>query len=97
MQALKHMKAATHTNTLEYLLIIYGQNHYNAVWYNTKIKTKGNNKIRRKKQNTQINNKNCSTQKRKRKVRGNKRKRKKTKKLVKRNIKTKHKSNKKKQ
>ena len=49
MQALKDMQAATHKKHPEYL--IYGQNHYNAVWYNTKIKTKGNNKIKRKKIN----------------------------------------------
>jgi hypothetical protein len=51
MQALKDMQATTHTKNPEYL--IYGQNHYNAVWYNTKIKTKGNNKIKRKKENKQ--------------------------------------------
>ena len=47
MQALKDMQTATHAKNPEYL--IYGQNLYNAVWYNTKIKTKGNNKIKRKK------------------------------------------------
>ena len=52
MQALKDMQATTHTKNPEYL--IYGQNHYNAVWYNTKIKTKGNNKIKRKKENKQV-------------------------------------------
>ena len=80
MQALKDMQATTHTKNPEYL--IYGQNHYNAVWYNTKIKTKGNNKIKRKKENKQIKkNKIKTTQhkKEKRKVRGNERMRKKTK------------------
>ena len=49
MQALTDMQATAHAKKLEYL--IYGQNHYNAVWYNTKSKTKGNNKIKRKKIN----------------------------------------------
>ena len=37
---------------------MYGQNHYNAVWYNTKIKTKGKNKIKRKKENNKKTKKN---------------------------------------
>jgi hypothetical protein len=48
MQALKDMQATTHAKNPEYL--IYGQNHYNAVWYNTKLKTKGNSKRKRKKE-----------------------------------------------
>ena len=52
MQALKDMQVATHAKHPEYLL--YGQNHFNAVWHNTKIKTKGNNKIKRKNENKQI-------------------------------------------
>jgi hypothetical protein len=44
MQALKDMQTATHTKNPDYL--IYEQNHHNAVWYNTKIKTKGNKKIK---------------------------------------------------
>ena len=51
MQALKDMHAATPTKNPEYL--IYGQNHYNAIWYNAKIKTKGKNKIQRMKENKQ--------------------------------------------
>ena len=81
MQALKDMHAATHTQNPEYL--IYGQNHYNAIWYNAKIKTKGKNKIQRKKENKQTKNKKLKTvqhKNEKRKVRGNKCKRKKTKK-----------------
>jgi len=80
MQALKDMQATTHTKNPEYL--IYGQNHYNAVWYNTKIKTKGNNKIKRKKEKKQIKNKKIKTtqhKKEKRKVQGKERRRKKTK------------------
>jgi hypothetical protein len=53
MQVLEGIQA---TKTPEYL--IYENNHYNVVWYNTKTQTKGNNKIKRKKQNTQTKNKN---------------------------------------
>jgi hypothetical protein len=49
MQAVKDMQATTHAKNAEYL--IYEKKHYNAVWYNTKIKTKVNNKIERKKEN----------------------------------------------
>ena len=55
MQALKDMHAATQTKNPEHL--IYGQNHYNAVWYNTTVKTKGKNEIKRKKENKQTKNK----------------------------------------
>ena len=48
MQALRDMQAATHTKNPEYL--IYVQNHYDAVWYNTKIKTKCDSKINEKKE-----------------------------------------------
>ena len=47
MQALKEIEATTHTKNPEYL--IYGQHHNKAAWYNTKIETKGNNKIKRNK------------------------------------------------
>ena len=80
MQSLKDMQATIHTKNPEYL--IYGQNHYNAVWYNTKNKTKGNNKIKRKKEKKQIKNKKIKTtqhKKEKRKVQGKERRRKKTK------------------
>ena len=53
------MHAATHTKNPEYL--IYGQNHYNAVWHNTKTKTKSKNKIKRKKENKQIKTKELKT------------------------------------
>jgi hypothetical protein len=52
MQALKDMQATTNAKNPN-----IRTNHYNAVWYNTKIKTKGNNKIKRKKENKQIKNK----------------------------------------
>ena len=58
MQTLKDMQAATHKKP-EYL--IYGQNHYNTVRHNTKIKTKFNNKIKRKKENKQLKNKKLKT------------------------------------
>ena len=53
MQALNDMQAATHSQNPANL--VYGQNHFNAVWYNTEIKTKGNNKMKmkRKKENKQ--------------------------------------------
>ena len=55
MQALNDMQAATHSQNPANL--VYGQNHFNAVWYNTEIKTKGNNKMKmkRKKERKQTN------------------------------------------
>ena len=52
-QVLKDMQATTRAKKTE--CSIYGQNHYNAVWYNKKFKTKDNNKIKRTKENKQIN------------------------------------------
>ncbi len=86
MQALKGMHAATHTQNPEYL--IYGHNHYNAVWHNMKIKTKGKNKIKERRkiyklkiETVQHNKENWN--------KGNTCKIKKTKQIVKCNIKNK--------
>ena len=50
------MQAETHTKHPEYEYLICRQNHYNAVWYNTKIKTKRKRKKRRKKRFKNIEN-----------------------------------------
>jgi hypothetical protein len=52
MQALKYMQATTHAKNPN-----IRTNHYNAVWYNTKSKIKGNSKIKRKKERKKIKNK----------------------------------------
>ena len=46
MQMLKEIHKSTQKK-IEYL--IYGQSHYNAVWYNNDTQIKGKKKIKRKK------------------------------------------------